>query len=505
MSGSSGINWGSVYNTPIGQILQDLSPATFMSLVSQETTTQQSTYTSQVSQDQTQISAWTTLQSDANSVLGDLTSLASTSTYNQLSTTSSNSGVATAADQSAQQGSYNIYIQSLAQSEIDQGSTANMTVTNPNAPLTLSTGALLQGSFTVTVGGTSASVTIPTAGESLNGLAAQINNTSGMGVTATVVKNSSGDYLLELQANQTGQAISYADSGVSGGSGPLYYLGVISSDTSTTAANVLQSASSAKASFGSTFNATNYVTSSTNTFTNLIPGMTITAQSTGAATISVTPDVSSMAHSVQQFVSDWNQWVKDTQSLAAAGTVTESGSGSSATYTYQANPNQELTSALPTLALNTAEQLLGITTNGQTSSAYQSLADIGITLAANGKLSLDSSTLTQALTNDPTAVQSIFQSLSGVLGTNPTTHTTGPIANFATGVSSVAGEAVATLNGQVTKDQNAINLLKQQLTAEENQAINQYAKWINQVSSDSTQYSMLSALFNQNSSSSSGG
>lgn len=512
MSSSGGINWGSVYNTPIGAILQDLNPSTFVDLIGQETNSQETNYSNQVSQDQTEIKAWTTLQSDANTVLSDLTTLAQPTTYNQLTTTSSADNVATAVDQSAQQGSYNLYVNSVAEAEIDQGSATNLAVTNPNATLTLSNGSPLGGTFQIAVGSASpVTITMPTSGESLNGLISQINSTPGIGVTASLGENNQGDYVLEIQANQTGQSISYTDSAgsTSQSDGPLYYLGVVASDGSTPgtsqepAANVLQAASSAEVSFGTSFNSSSYVSSSSNTFTNLIPGMTVTVLSPGSTTISVKPDVSSMVSSVAQFVSDWNQWVSDTGNLAEAGQVVESGSGTNASYTYQANSNQVLTSGLPMLTVDNAGDVLATTTNNGTTSPYQSLADIGVTLQQSGKLSLNSATLSQALTQDPTAVQNLFANLSQALGVNASK--TGIIADFSQGPSSSVGTALGTLNTQVTHDQSQIKLIQQQLSAEENQAITQYAQWVNQVASDSEQYSLLNALYQQNSNSSTSG
>ena len=234
MSGSSGINWGSVYNTPIGQILQDLNPSNFVQLTDQATQSQSTSYQNQISQDKTELSAWGTLQADAQSVASNLSSLANGSIFSQLTSTSSNSNVASAVDQSAQQGSYTISVGALAQSEIDSGSAANMAVTDPNATLTLPGSTTpIQGSFTIQVGTQSAvTITLPSGGESLNSLVSQINNQSGIGVTASAVQNGNGQWVMDIQANQTGQPITYTDTGVSGQTnGPLYYLGVVSSDT----------------------------------------------------------------------------------------------------------------------------------------------------------------------------------------------------------------------------------------------------------------------------------
>jgi flagellar hook-associated protein 2 len=500
MSSSAGsINWSQVYNTPIGQILEDLNPAVFETLLTQSTNDQITGLQNQEQQDQTQISAWSTLQSDAQTVSSDLTQLAASSTYNQLTASSSNNNVATAVDQNAQQGSYTITVNALAEPEIDIGSTANMTVTNPTDTLMVpGTTSPLTGSFTIAVGSQSATITMPTSGESLNALVNQINSTPGIGVTASAVENSQGDWLLEIQANQTGQAISYTDNTASG---PLYYLGVVSSSSTATqsASNVLQAASDAEVSFGSTYNASEAITSTSNTLTNLIPGMTVTLLSTGTTTISVTPNVNAMVASVQQFVSDWNQWVKDTQNLAEGGQVQEVGSGANATYEFVSNPNQVLTSPLPLAALNQAANILGSTTTG--TGTYQSLKDLGITFGTNGMLSLNTTTLTNALSTDPGGVQSIFQAIQQNLGLG----ITGVINGFAEGPTSSVGQAVTTLKAQIANDKTQVSLLKQQMTNEEEQAIIQYGQWVNSVSKDSEQYSLLSALFNGNSGSNSSG
>ena len=507
---SSSINWSQVYNTPIGQILQDLSPNTFAQLATQENNLQISNYQKQEQTDQTDISAWSTLQSDAQTFGGDLANLSQSSTYSQLQSSSSDSNVATAIDQSAQQGSYTISVNSVAQAEIDSGTTANMTVTDPNATLMVpGTTTPLQGSFSIAVGnGSAVTVNLPSGGESLNGLASLINSTAGIGVTASVVQNSSGDWLLEIQANQTGQAITYGDNGLGSTSsqpnGPLYYLGVVGTGTSgLSAADPLQAPSDATVSFGSTYNSSNAITSSSNTFTNLIPGMTVTVNAPGTTTITVSPNTSAMVSSVKQFVSDWNQWVKDTQNLAQSGQVVASGTGSSATYAYQSNPNQVLTSGLPSAVLDQVGQLLAETTSGQ-GGQYQSLADIGITLGTNGQMTLNSTTLSQALRSNPTAVQAIFQQLNGTIGAGGSTP--GIINGFSQGATSTVGEAIGTLNQQSAQDKSQATLLQQQLNSEEQQAILKYGQWVNQVSRYSEQYSLLQALFNpQGSNNSNGG
>lgn len=489
------IDWGSVYNSPVGQILNDLSPTTFAALSTQETTSQESALNTQVSNDKTEINAWTTLQADAQGVASDLATLSNATTYNSLQVSSSSNSVATAVDNNAQQGSYTITAQTLAQAEIDTGSSTNMAVTDPTSTLEVG-GSPLQGSFSIQLASQTSpiSVTIPTAGVSLNGLASLINKQSGMGVAASVVENGSGEYVLEIQANQTGQAISYTQSPSGSQSyGPLYYLGLMGTGTTASGASqVLQPATEASVSFGSSYNSAEAVTSSTNTFTNLIPGLTITLQSPGTTTLNVSPDVGAMQSSVQQFVSDWNQWVSDTQNLAEAGSVTESGTGKNASYSYSANNNQVLTNGLPQSVLNEVQNTLASTTSSG-GGAYQSLGAIGLTFGANGKITVNNTVLSQALSQNPTAVQGIFSALNGLLG-----GAKGPLDGFDLGPTSSTGEAIATLTQQEGQDNGQITSLKQQSSNEEEQAIIKYGQWVNQVARSSEQYSMLSALFNLN-------
>jgi flagellar hook-associated protein 2 len=484
------INWSQVYSGPIGQILSDLSPTTFTTLATQESESQLTTLQNELSTNKSQISAWTTLQSDAQSFNSALNVLTQASTYNQLQTSSSNH-VVTAVDSSAQAGQYTLTVQSVAQAEIDSGSSANMTVTDPNATLSVS-GETMAGAFSISVGGTSINVTIPSAGTSLNGLASMINTQASdakAGITASVVQNSQGDYVLELQATQTDQPITYADTQGT----PLYDLGLVSSTSTGTqsAANVLQSPTAAEVSFGTAFNSTDAVSSSNNTFSNLIPGMTVTVNTPGTTTISVTPNVSAIEQSVQNFASAWNQWVSDTQSLAEAGQVVASGSGASESFSYQANSSQVLTSAIPMAVLNQVQQMLaGYSTNSGAS--YQSLADVGLTFAGSGQLQVNSTMLNNAIETEPAAVQAIFQGLQSTLQSE---GSLGIVSGFSLGPTSTTGEAIDALTARDSNIQDQETLLEQNTTAEEQQAIVQYGQWVNQVAQYSQQYDLLNAIF----------
>jgi len=216
------INWGSIYNNPVGSILNDISLQQMESLMTgpyqQQVTSLQAASTMYTNQQK----AWTTLQSDASATASSLSTLSQASTFQQLAATSSNTNVATASDNSAQAGSYNLTVTQLAQAEIDQGSSANMQVSSPSSALGLS------GSFTVAVGSGSAKTINVSSTDTLNTIAQNINN-SGAGVKATVEQQSSGNWILAIQGNTTGsgQGITFTDTAGSGSTyGPLYSLGL---------------------------------------------------------------------------------------------------------------------------------------------------------------------------------------------------------------------------------------------------------------------------------------
>lgn len=502
------INWGMVYNSPIGQILGDLNPKTFMQLTSAGTSNQLSQLQSQLKQNSTLMNAWTTLQSDAQSLNGSLSTLNSSSTFQQLQASSSSATVATAADSSAQAGSYQISVDQLAQTQIDQG-TPTTAITSTNTALNMS------GSFQVYVGKTAPSTSITiTPSDTLQQVASAINQ-ANTGVTATAVQLSNGNWGLDLQGNATGSsnAIHYVVGSSSGSVNPLQALGFSTTSSSGTsfvsggsnfAGSVVQAAQDAYLNFGAPMTPpasgsatpSGMISSSSNTFSNAIPGLTLTADSPGTTTITVSPNVSGMASSIKSFVNNWNQWVSDTAGLAEGGSVKSTGSGTSQSFSFTTNQNQVITSGIPQNTVNQVAQILGGTL-GSSSSTYQSLADIGITLGNTGALSINSTTLDNALTNNPTGVAQLFQNLYTAL--NPS-QATGILPTFyQTGSQGVTSEMIAYETQQKQQIQSQISLLNNQVNAENQQATIQYGQWVSQVAKAAQQYSMLNAIFNPNS------
>jgi len=487
-----GINLGGLFgNNPIAALLNDMSLQQLESLMTQGIQQQISTLNGQINTYQAQESAWTTLKGDAAAVLADLSTLTNASTYQQLTGNSTNTSVinSVAVDSSAQPGSYIINVNSLAAAELDQGVTS----------FSSATAALgITGSFSIQLGSapTSASTWLSvTSGESLDQIAQAIDQ-QNWGVTATVVQISAGSFALQIQANQTDQQIYYADGGTST---PLESLGFLNSSGTEASGVVLQAASAGQLTFGSS--STSITFSNNTAITNAIPGVTLSAVGTGTTTITVGPNVSAMVQNVQTFVNDWNQWVHDTENLALS---TMPGAGlQSGANNFQPNPNQVITSPIPVMVMNQVQETLGQWFGGSgqalNGAPYQSLADLGIMFSSsdNGTLTLNQSTLESALTNNPSAVQNVFSTISSAVSQM--------INGFAQGTDSTAGSAVAQLQLEISQAQSNLTTQDNQLAAAQNQAIQEYGQWVNAITSAASENQLLSGLFNQNQNNSSGG
>jgi len=150
------------------------------------------------------------------------------------------------------------------------------------------------------------------------------------------------------------------------------------------------------------------IQSATNTVTGAIPGVTLSllgADPGSQIDLTVASNASAISTAINQFVTDYNTTLnlvntqfKDTSTTSAAG-VTTTAQGA-------------LASDPIIVSLQSAmEEALGFTATPATgtTTTVNSLADLGITVADDGTLAVDSTTLDNALTNNPTDVQNFFE------------------------------------------------------------------------------------------------
>ncbi|HEY5312408.1 MAG TPA: flagellar filament capping protein FliD [Pirellulales bacterium] len=180
------------------------------------------------------------------------------------------------------------------------------------------------------------------------------------------------------------------------------------------------------------------MSSSSNTFSTQIPGLTITASQvmSSPTTVTVTQNTQPLANAIGQFVSDFNTAYSQYQTLTSYNTTTNSGGD-----LYNDPIMEQIGLQLNSLigqtfgASNSANATVATTSN-----PVQSLADLGITYS-NGQLSLNQTALTSQLTSNASAVSAFFN-----------TAKTG----FADSVSTQLDSITNAYNGAITEDVNGL-------------------------------------------------
>jgi flagellar hook-associated protein 2 len=232
---------------------------------------------------------------------------------------------------------------------------------------------LAGGSFTI-IGptGTSTSISTGTGTSTLNDVASTING-DNLGVTATVITDANGARLA-IVSNTPGAANNFT---VAAGSGGLGFS---------------QAVPGANASL--TVDGIN-LASASNTVTGALPGVTLNLLNASAGTnvsLAIAPDTTQASTAINQFVTDYNTAISDLNTQ-----FTDAGSGEG----VLAN-DSDVRSLQSTL-----QNALDYVASGTTT--VPDLSALGISVGNDGKLSVDSGTLTNALQNNFSDVQNFFQ------------------------------------------------------------------------------------------------
>jgi flagellar hook-associated protein 2 len=220
-------------------------------------------------------------------------------------------------------------------------------------------------------------VHVSTGNGSLDQVVSEIN-ASGLAVTASAVKTSTGNYVLEIAANDTGtaNALSVTSTAFSGSA-----LGGL---------RTIQAAQTAIVTVGTTGGY--QVTSGTDTFTSLLSGTTVTVGSTGQATVTVAPDATAEAAKVTALVKAANTVLADIQKYAGYTTSKKTGGplmGSAA-------------------LADIRSQVLSIFAGATGSSSYGDLSEVGVTLAKTGSVAFTKTKFVTAFGANPQAVGDLF-------------------------------------------------------------------------------------------------
>ncbi|NNJ61986.1 MAG: flagellar filament capping protein FliD [Dactylosporangium sp.] len=288
----------------------------------------------------------------ATATLGD------SSTWSAAKATASSDAITVTAAAGAPTGKLILDMKELAQA------TVKTSVVSPTGSIQDGTGV------SITVAGTTTPVTVET--DTAQGVVDAIN-TANAGVSAALISSDQGS-VLQLTATKTGTANDFSISGLA--------------PTLTT----ITAAADAKIAVG-TVGAGGYtVTSATNTFTNLIPNVTITANRVeNGISVAVGSDPDAIAAQVQSMVNAANNLISEISSQSA---IAVGGAGSTTGGPLTGN----------SLVRELKQSVLSAVTNGMAD--YGSFSQLGVQTDRTGKLVFDKATFVAAYQADPAAVAS---------------------------------------------------------------------------------------------------
>ncbi|WP_312410916.1 flagellar filament capping protein FliD [Pseudescherichia sp.] len=343
-----------------------------------------STRASQLQRQQTDLdtesSALSTLDSAMTSFQSAVDALNSETSGPVVNTVKANNDSATAtANSEAQAGTYTFYVQQLATAQQSTFNIANGDIPN-------------SGTFTITMGDSEMDIDLAQADGNADGsvsvseLCDAINDSEdNPGVTATLV-NTGDSTTLMLTADETGQdhAFTVSTSGIDPSS-------TFAADMS--AQKDLSAAQDSVIYLGSSAEDGVEITSGSNTYTDLIPGVSITfaetSEADGPITFTVANDASASQEKVQTFVDAYNTLVDTLDSLTSFGSNGQAAGPFAGDAGISSLERQ-------------IQSITHATYNGV------SMLDYGIALDAEGHLQIESEQFSAAMAENPEGLNALF-------------------------------------------------------------------------------------------------
>jgi len=327
---------------------------------------------------QTKISAFGQIKAQVSALSDAAGTLNSLTTFNAVSATSSNSAaVAATAIGGTVANNFSIKVDSLAKAQ----STASGTLLPIGGALGAGTLRLQLGKWTVVPqsflpqAGVGPVDIVVNSSDTVTDVASKING-SNAGVSATVLNDASGQRLL-LRSRSTGEAFGFQTSIVSDADGnPADAAGLSRLVTGAT----VQYAADAQIQVNDV-----PVSSATNTFADVVSGVTLTALATTTTNVDVAvqPNRTVLKDAINSFVSAFNvinQTLND---------LTKYDAGTKTAGLLQGDST----------AVGLQNALRGVLQSTTSGSAYKRLADIGITQQLGGDLAVNGAKLDAALAN----------------------------------------------------------------------------------------------------------
>jgi flagellar hook-associated protein 2 len=427
MSSVSGVNLSSLLSA-LGSSSSGINVTSAVAAAMSALSAPEQQWQAQQSTLQTQTTALNQIETDVNALQTSLTALQSpTGALASMTATSSDTSVLNAsASAGATAGSHVVIVNNIASTA---SSYSNLVASSSTA--------LPTGSFTIQVGsGTPTTISIGGSVDTLDQLASSING-QNLGVTASVVNDSSGSRLA-IVSNDSGAANGFT---ISAASGLTFTQASAGQDASLTVDGIP-------------------IDSASNTVTGAINGLTLNLTGSspgGQVTVSVQPDSASIETAIATFVGAYNTAIGDVNTQ----------------YTVNAS-NQEGPLAGDSSIQMLQNALLSAGSYSGGGNGVSTLADLGITMNKDGTLTLDTSTLDNAVQNNFSAVQSFMQGtasngFAATLNNQLSTLTDAADGAFTLDLQSISSEN-SDLQDQINTFKTYLNTQQTLLTAEYNQA-----------------------------------
>ncbi|MCU1606584.1 MAG: fliD [Modestobacter sp.] len=428
----TGLSSGIDYSTMITQLMQiEARPQTLLK--------------SQLSDTQTATSAYR----EINTALAALSSAAQALTGEGMTSarraTSSSTTVTTSAGATAVPGSsISFAVTKLASSQTSLSAGTWTSATGDVRTATPDQSNVPGWPLTVVRGGkTVGTIDLP-ANATLNDAATKINE-SGYGLSATVVQLDSGRFKLQISSSATGAAAAFNLTSSSDATGTRFTRSTDAGDATLDLGNGLTA------------------TSPTNTFTDLLTGVSVTVSQpsdpvTAKTTVSVANDTSAVTGKVKAMIDAANT------ALNAIGKHTDSGSGSTAAL----KGNWTLTNLANQILRQVSTAVAGPAVEDGELPVDSSPVKAGIQLTKSGAITFDAATFSSVLASNPALAQQIAGGRTGV-GTDNVDHTsddTISVDGIAARLSVLAERASDSASGMITtlansQDVHAKDLQKQ--------------------------------------------
>jgi flagellar hook-associated protein 2 len=307
--------------------------------------------------------------------------------FSNSNATDTNSVISLTTNSQAASGTYSLTVNNLArESKL------------VSAGFSSTSGAVTQGVMNIVAGAASATITIDSTNNTVDGLRLAINN-SGLNVKATFLNDgsSTNPLRLVLSGAKTG-----TDNAVTikptTNTVTSFLFGTGVQTTSSLGTNLVDFTETQSAQNANFFIDGIAVSKSGNVVSDVIDGTILTLDSTGSGTVTLSSDSDAIKDKVQAYIDGYNELASHLASELSLETETGETGVLFANFTIQ-NLQQKLRETITT-------QILGVTGD------FSYLSQIGIRTASDGTLTLDNGDFTDALAANVSNISQLFSSSS---------------------------------------------------------------------------------------------